>query len=166
MTRAGQDAGKTLKTTPSIPFRISWIARLQTQRFDVRAKDVGLTRAQWRVIATIAFDEGAMQSDVASRLEVANVTAGRIIDRLEEMQLIERRADPADRRANRLYLTAAAGPVLERLTEVGAQEEAAELKGLSNADRALLTGLLDRMIANMVGTNDRPVDVAIDSEGI
>ena len=162
MTHAEGDGGQAKWKTLSIPFRISWMARLQTQRFDARAKSVGLTRAQWRVIATIAFEQGATQSDIASRLEVANVTAGRIIDRLEAMQLVERRADPADRRANRLYLTAAAGPVLEALSEVGAQEETAELEGLSNDERTCLAGLLDRMIENMVETRNPSLDAEPD----
>ena len=152
------DATNRRSAPLTVPFRISWLARLQTQRFDARAKSMGLTRAQWRVIATIAFDQGATQSEIASRLEVANVTAGRIIDRLEEMRLIERHADPTDRRANRLHLTAAADPVLEALSVLGAQEEAAGLAGLSEAERNMLANLLDRMIDNMIARDADVLD--------
>jgi MarR family transcriptional regulator, transcriptional regulator for hemolysin len=149
---ARKPAGKEGLSRLNIPIRISWIARLQTQRFDTRAKGLGLTRAQWRVIATIAFEEGATQSDIASRMEVAHVTAGRIIDRLEEIKLIERRADPADRRSNRLYLTETARPVLDELTKVGAKEEEIELAGLSEEQREELAKLLDLLIDNMTAS--------------
>lgn len=133
----------------SIPFRISWVARLQRARFDARARDLGLTRAQWRVIATIRLKEGLSQTDVASQLEVSNVTAGRIIDRLAERGWVERRAHPEDRRARCLYLAPAATPMLEQLSELGADEERIALHGLSDEERATLDRLLVKLIENM-----------------
>jgi MarR family transcriptional regulator, transcriptional regulator for hemolysin len=136
----------------SIPFRISWIARLQRARFDSRARSLGLTRAQWRVIATIRLNEGLSQTDVAAQLEVSNVTAGRILDRLEEQKWIERRPHPIDRRARQLYLTPAATPMLDLLSDIGADEENVALAGLSTVERETLSGLLVRIIANMAET--------------
>lgn len=133
----------------SIPFRLSWIARLQRARFDARARSLGLTRAQWRVIATIRVNEGLSQSDVASQLEVSNVTASRIIDKLEERGWIDRRPHPEDRRARQLYLTPAATPMLHLLSEIGGSEEDVALAGLSADERLVLDGLLVRIIANM-----------------
>lgn len=142
----------------SIPFRISWIARLQRARFDARARDLGLTRAQWRVIATIRLREGMSQTDVASQLEVSNVTAGRIIDKLEERGWVERRPHPDDRRARCLYLMPAATPMLGRLSDLGADEERIALDGLSDGERAALDGLLVRIIGNMA-------DLSVDLQG-
>lgn len=134
---------------PAIGFRISWIARMLRTRFDMRARALGLTRAQWTMMLSIRTREGATQSDVASRLEINTVTAGRIIDRLEATGWVERRPDPADRRVNRLYLGAAAMPMLERLSAVGTQEESVSLRGFSRDELATLAGLLERIIANM-----------------
>lgn len=129
--------------------RISYIARMLRTRFDQRARSMGLTRAQWQTIAVIRWNEGATQREVAEKLEVGSVTAGRLIDRLEQDGWIERRADPADRRANRLSISPKAQPMLERLTALGMDEEARALEGLSADERLLLAGLLDRIIVNL-----------------
>jgi MarR family transcriptional regulator for hemolysin len=129
--------------------KLSWAGRLLRTRFDARARGLGLTRAQWRVIATVDHEEGLTQSEVAARMEVASVTVGRIIDRLEEAGWIERRTDPVDRRANRLYLGAGAGPMLEKLGAVGADEERIALAGLTQDEQAQLASLLDRIIVNL-----------------
>lgn len=134
---------------PSIGFSISWIARMQRTRFDARARSLGLTRAQWTMMVAIHLTEGATQSELASKLEINTVTAGRIIDRLEAAGWTERRPDPVDRRVNRLYLAPEARPMLERLGVVGGEEEQAALMGLSEEEQATLTALLGRMIANL-----------------
>lgn len=139
---------------PSIGFNLSWIARMLRTRFDARARALGLTRAQWTMMMSIQMREGATQSEIASGLEINTVTAGRIIDRLEASGWIERRPDPVDRRANRLFLTREAAPMLTRLSEIGGEEEAVTLNGLSRDDLATLAGLLDRIIANM---KDKPL---------
>lgn len=143
----------------SISFRIARIARMQRARFDSRAKSLGLTRAQWRVMATVKLAEGATQREVASRLEVSGVTAGRIIDRLEAAGWLERRQDSDDRRINRLHTTQAAEPMLEHLTALGTNEEQTALNGLSTDERATLAALLDRLVSNMVAA---PLPYAID----
>ncbi|WP_174274205.1 MarR family winged helix-turn-helix transcriptional regulator [Sphingomonas bacterium] len=119
-------------------------------RFDARARAVGLTRAQWRMIATIAVSEGATQSEVASQLEINTVTAGRIIDRLEASGVVERRASPADRRANHLYITPRAAPILKTLGAIGEEEERISLQNFSEEERAMLSNLLQRLVDNMV----------------
>ena len=142
---------------PTIGFSISWIARMQRTRFDARARSLGLTRAQWTMMLAVHLSEGATQSELASGLEINTVTAGRIIDRLEAAGWTERRPDPVDRRMNRLYLTPAAMPMLKRLGDVGGEEERVALMGLSEAERATLSALLGRMIANL---KDQPAPCA------
>jgi MarR family transcriptional regulator for hemolysin len=154
---------------PSIGFSISWIARMLRTRFDARARALGLTRAQWTMMLSIKLSEGATQREIASRLEINTVTAGRIIDRLEASGWIERRPDPDDRRANLLFLADAASPMLDQLGAVGAEEESVTLRGLSPGELAELARLLGVIIANMkegsdgvapVGDGDRLVDGA------
>lgn len=140
-----------MKAPPSLAFSISWIARLSRTRFDARARTIGLTRAQWSMIASISLRQGATQSDLASALEINSVTAGRIIDKLEAAGWIERRSDPADRRANRVYLKDAAMPVLNAMTCLAADEETIATAGMDEAEVKLLTALLGRMICNLTG---------------
>lgn len=141
-----------MERTPSIPFSISWLARLFRTRFDARARTLCLTRSQWSMIAAISIDQGSTQSELASRLEINSVTAGRIIDKLDAGGWIERRVDPADRRANRLYLKDTAGPLFAKLARLGADEEKVATQGMSPAELQVLAGLLKRMLDNLNGT--------------
>src|SRR5207237_4472081 len=84
------------------------IARLIRKRFDQRARGLGLTRAQWQVLAHLARHEGINQAGLAEILEIEPITLGRLIDRMEEAGWVERRQHPSDRRARQLYLTAQA----------------------------------------------------------
>jgi DNA-binding MarR family transcriptional regulator len=86
--------------------------------YDRRASALGVTTAQWRVLAWLGHSPGLKQVELAERLDVEPITAGRIVDRLEEAGLVERQADPVDRRAWRLVLTAKAGPIIARLTDL------------------------------------------------
>ncbi|MGF7151018.1 DNA-binding MarR family transcriptional regulator [Sphingomonas zeicaulis] len=135
---------------PSAGFQLSWIARMLRTRFDARARIVGLTRAQWTMIVAVRLSEGATQAEIASHLEINSVTAGRIIDRLQAAEWIERRPDPVDRRVNRLYVAAKAAPVLETLTALGAEEEEVSLAGFSAGERDTLMRLLGRITDNLV----------------
>lgn len=138
-----------IREDQSTTVKLSIIARLLRIRFDHRARSIGITRAQWRTIAAVRRAEGATQRRIAAMLEVGDVTAGRLIDRLCEEGWIERRPDPSDRRAHRIYLTPAATPVLQRLGELGAEEEAQALSGLSPEEIALFASILDRVAANI-----------------
>ena len=128
--------------------RIAYVARRARTRFDLRARTLNLTRAQWRTIAAIRYNEGSTQREIAGKLEVGSVTVGRIVDRLEQAGWIERRPDAADRRAYRLYISAKAQPMLDRLSALGDDEERIAFAGLSMAEQAMLAELLDRVIAN------------------
>jgi MarR family transcriptional regulator, transcriptional regulator for hemolysin len=86
---------------------------------DEKTGRLGITRAQWTVLARLDRFEGLKQSELAEMLDLQPITLTRLLDRLCAGGLIERRPDPNDRRANRLYLTPAARPLLERLAKLG-----------------------------------------------
>src|SRR5206468_11029486 len=105
-------------TTPierEVAFNINDVARLLRTYADQRARDFGMTRAQWAVLARVERSEGLKQCELADTLDLQPITLTRLIDRLCDSGLIERRSDPEDRRAKRLYLTPAARPVLDGL---------------------------------------------------
>ena len=89
--------------------------------FDRRARKLGLTRAQWLVLARLRRRPGASQSELAEMMEVEKASAGRMVDRLERKGWVVRRADPVDRRINRLYLTSDAEKISKRLWTIGEQ---------------------------------------------
>jgi DNA-binding MarR family transcriptional regulator len=88
------------------------VARMQRTRFDQWARTYGMTRAQVIILTRLERQPGLSQNEMAALCEVEPITIGRLVDRLEARGLIERRADPTDRRIKRLHLLAAAAPVL------------------------------------------------------
>jgi len=80
-------------------------SRLLRNYIDHRAKARGTTRAQWIVLFRLRDQEGLSQVDLADVLELQPISLVRLLDRLVEHGLLERRHDPKDRRANRLFLT-------------------------------------------------------------
>jgi len=97
---------------------------------DHKARQFGMTRAQWVVLARLDRFEGLKQSELAEMLDLQPISLTRLLDRLCDSGLIERRADPNDRRAKRLFLTPAARPLLEQLADLGEDLLATALAGV------------------------------------
>lgn len=133
----------------SFGFLLHDIARLMRKRYEQRARPLGLTRAQWQVLAHLQRHEGINQSGLAELLEIEPITIARLLDRMEEAGLVERRADPADRRARRLFLTERAWPMLERGRALGDQVRAEAFTGLTAAEREQLIDMLLRVRGNL-----------------
>jgi len=134
----------------SIGFLLNDVARLMRNRFDRQARDLSLTRAQWRVMMFLRRHEGARQTELAALLEVENVTLGRHIDRLEESGWVERRPDPSDRRAWRLFLDENSQPILDKLAVVLIETRETALSGFNNEERDELIETLIRIKSNLV----------------
>lgn len=133
----------------TIGFLLNDSARLFRRAFNARTKDSGITALQWRLLSYLKRYEGVRQGPLAELIEVEPITLSRMVDRLAEAGLVERRADPTDRRAWRLYLTPRAADLLGEMREVAEalNEEAAE--GLSAAEREQLAALVERVRANL-----------------
>ena len=113
-------------------FILNDVARLLRTYADHRAAQFGITRAQWVVLVRVQRSEGLNQSELAELLDLQPITLTRLLDKLCDSGLIERRPDPADRRAKRLFLTAAARPLLERLAVLGEETMANTLAGVES----------------------------------
>jgi len=133
----------------SLGFLISDVSRLMRRRFDERARLIGVTRAQWRTLTTLARHEGLNQGSLADLLEVEPITLCRMIDRLEEAGLVERRRDPADRRAWLIFLTPKAHPLIGQLRGLAEDLFEDALSGLDTARRAALTDMLGVIRTNL-----------------
>ncbi len=133
----------------NVGFLLHDVSRLLRMRFDRRARALGLTRAQWRVLAHLAPRQGINQSSLAEILEVESITLGRHIDRLEDTDWVVRRRDPGDRRAWRLFLTDKSRPVLDRMEVLAAETQGEAMAGLSDDERDRLLKLLLSMKRNM-----------------
>lgn len=133
----------------SLGFLISDISRLMRKRFDERARLIGATRPQWRTLAMLSRNEGINQGGLADLLEIEPITLCRMIDRLEEVGKVERRRDPDDRRAWRIYLTDKARPMLDQLRAIADELMAEALTGIDEPARAAMTAHLNIMRANL-----------------
>lgn len=133
----------------NLGFLMKDISRLYVKYFEREAAQHGLSLGHCKALVTLSRNEGATQKKLAELSETDPMTMVRILDRMEGDGLIERRADPSDRRAYRLHLKAAARPVLEEIFRVGDRARAEVLAGLSSEERMQLIELLERMHANL-----------------
>jgi MarR family transcriptional regulator, transcriptional regulator for hemolysin len=126
-----------------IAFNIKDVARMLSTYADQRARQLGISQAQWSVLVRLDRQEGQKQSELAEMLDLQPISLTRLLDRLAQNGLIERRPDPNDRRANRLYLTPAARPLLEQLGHLGQDVMKGVLAGIDPAGlEELLRNLL------------------------
>jgi DNA-binding MarR family transcriptional regulator len=103
--------------------------------YDQLMRPLGVTRAQWWVLAHLSRRDGIMQTELADALDVGKASLGTLIDRLEAGGFVERREDPADRRAKRLYMAEPGYGLLERMTHEEIRFNERVLSGLSATDR-------------------------------
>lgn len=143
--------------TDTFGFLLSDTARMLRKRFDERARQHGATRAQWKALLGISRNEGINQGNLADLLEVEPITLCRLIDRMQESGLVERRRDPNDRRAWQLFLTERAGPVLEELHETADELMSQALSKISETQIDTMTELLNRIRHNLSASEVREV---------
>ena len=130
-------------------FILNDVARLLRTYADYKAAQFGITRAQWAVLVRVDRFEGLNQSELAEGLDLQPITLTRLLDKLSDSGLIERRPDPADRRAKRLFLTAAARPLLERLSDLGEETMANTLAVVDVASVELMVSKLSVVKDNL-----------------
>lgn len=135
----------------SLPFLLHDLARHFRYAFEVRTRLLGVTRPQYRALLHLSRNPGATQSELADLLDVERITLGRMIDRMEAAGLVERRADPTDRRVWRLHNLPAAEPILSRLTEIGSEVEREAMVHLAPGEDIELARLVKKMRDGMRG---------------
>jgi len=144
-----QPAAKSMSPGREFVFAMHDVARLLRTLADQRARAVSMTRAQWSVLKRLEINQGAKQAELAEQLDLQPITLARLVDKLAKLGLVERRDDPYDRRANRLYLTEQAAPVLERLNDLGETLIGQALKGFDGFEIAALHKSMERIKANL-----------------
>jgi DNA-binding MarR family transcriptional regulator len=132
----------------TLPFEIAETAHALRKAFDRRAVGMGVTRAQWKVLFRLERQPGLRQIELADMLDVEPITLSRIVDRLEDAGLVERAADPADRRAWRLHVTAQAQPLIKKLRGVADEMIAEAFGGIDPEDIEITRAVLGRVREN------------------
>lgn len=129
------------------------VSRLRRMAFDRRMRPLGVTRSQWWVIAHLSRQEGVTQTELAGLLEIGKVALGALVDKLEEAGWVERRADAADRRAKRIFLTEAARGLIGDMQTAERDHNKIVLDGFTGEERAQLADMLSRLRKNLRGAN-------------
>ena len=132
----------------TLPFEIAETAHALRKAFDRRAVGMGVTRAQWKVLFRLERQPGLRQIELADMLDIEPITLSRILDRLEEAGLVERSADPADRRAWRLHVTAKAQPLIEKLRALADEMIAEAFAGIDPEHIEIMRTVLGRVREN------------------
>ena len=154
-----------MSNTPTLGFLLHDVARLLRKRFEQRAKCLGLTRSQWQTLAYLANNEGIHQGGLAEILEIEPITLVRILDKLQERGLVERRQHPTDRRIWLLYMRDAARPLLAQMRTIGEVTRGEALEGISAEDRDYLFETLSLMKTNLIEACRLQVDDGKESHG-
>jgi len=139
----------------SLGFLLADVSRMMRQAFQKRLEGSSLTLAQARALVYLARHQGVRQIDLAEMLEVQPITLARLVDQLAEAGLVERHSDAADRRAYRMFLTAAATPHLAAIREVGALLQADVMRGLDKQEAASVLIALGKMRRNLGSSRNR-----------
>jgi DNA-binding MarR family transcriptional regulator len=135
------------------------VARLLRRRIDQRAQAVGLTSAQWRILSSVARaeflnHEPLNQAALAEQMDMEPITLSRQVDRMQAAGLIERRPNPLDRRAYRLFVTENSKPLLNSFRQVGTECMTSALAGISESELTTVMDVLSRMRTNIVSMHE------------
>ncbi|MGQ0530757.1 MAG: MarR family winged helix-turn-helix transcriptional regulator [Panacagrimonas sp.] len=120
----------------SLGFLIHDVSRMRRSSYDQFMKPLGITRAQWWVLAHLSRHDGMMQTQLADVLEVGKASLGDVIEGLESAGWVDRRPDPSDKRAKRVYLTKPAQTLIKRMTKMEHEFNSQILMDLSPTERA------------------------------
>ncbi|HEF5151778.1 MarR family transcriptional regulator [Burkholderia multivorans] len=131
-------------------YLIADVARLHGRLYDRRAKRLGLTRAQSRVLAYLTWKGEMNQARLAEWLEITPISLTRLLDRMASYGWIERIANDDDRRAFVIRLTDKSREIFPQMLEVGDTVADDGLRGFTQEERDTLVRLLGRVRYNLI----------------
>ena len=132
-----------------VGYLIGDVSRMLRTVYDRRVEPLGLTRAQWLVLARISRIEGCTQTELAAELEIKKPTLGKLLERLEEKMWVTRRSDANDARSKRVFLTKRAGPVLDEMFSLADEVLDAAISGLNRKEADELNAALLQVKSNL-----------------
>jgi MarR family transcriptional regulator for hemolysin len=144
-------------------FLLKDTSRLYVQRFEQRAGALGLTLPQCKVLLYLADHEGISQAQLAELTDLEPMTLVRTLDCLESHGLLERRNDPADRRARRLYLEAKGRPLVDDIWHLVALTRREAFAGIPKKHADLMIELLEKVQSNFASLEPLQPKAAVPS---
>lgn len=141
-------------------FIVNEVGRLYGRQFDqLSREELGLSRAQCRLIGQVAFNETgrpATQAELAQHLDLTPMAVATLVDRMETAGWITRRPSETDRRANAIELQPRAEAALDKAIAVGDRIQESALAGFSASERKQLVAMLQRVHANLQSAVNAP----------
>ncbi|MBX5460098.1 MAG: MarR family transcriptional regulator [Steroidobacteraceae bacterium] len=134
----------------NLGFHLKSVSRLWVRLFEQRASQLAMTLSHAKVLVYLERHEGTTQARLAEITDTEPMTLVRLLDRMEKDGWLERRPDPEDRRAYRVFLKPAAHPVLAEIHRIADKARAEALAGLTAEERMQLVHLLDRVQQNLL----------------
>ncbi len=134
----------------SFGYLLNDVTLLFRKHFDRRAVKFGLTRAQWRATKMLYHREGLRQTELAEFLEMEPIAVGRVIDRLQAAGFVERRADPKDRRAWRLYTTEQSRVIIDDMELIARELRKDATRGIDYAELEQALAVIGRIKDNLL----------------
>ncbi|WP_240930391.1 MarR family winged helix-turn-helix transcriptional regulator [Isoptericola sp. BMS4] len=152
---AAHDGGRDPLGWPLAALLREWSARVAATCAELPHGPRG-----YEVLAAVTRDTPPTQAALASRLGIDRTVMTYLLDELVGAGLVERRQDPADRRARRIVPTGLGREVLAGLDARVARAEDELLSGLDERERATLRHLLERAASDAAPHDDRCAVVA------
>ena len=140
----------------SFGYLLNDVTLLFRKHFDRRAVKFGLTRAQWRATKMLYHREGLRQTELAEYLEMEPIAVGRVIDRLQAAGFVERRADPKDRRAWRLYTTDQARGIIDDMELIARDLRKDSTRGIDYDELQEALAVIGRIKDNLLALEQLP----------
>lgn len=125
--------------------RLGAIVGLLKAQDHVMLRPYGLTPTAFTVLGLLDATQGLRQVELAARLLLDTSTMTRLIDRLEHAGLATRVADPSDRRALRVVITAAGSDHVRQANDTFESLIAQRLSVLSESEQQQLAALLEKL---------------------
>jgi MarR family transcriptional regulator, transcriptional regulator for hemolysin len=147
----------------NVGYLLKDVSRRLVARFERHAEEVSLTLMQCKVLVHLSRSEGASQVRLCELTDIEPMMMVRILDRMEADKLLERRSDPADRRARRLYLTRKATPILDEIDRIMEVTRNEVFAGVSKADREAFLKVLEHAHQNVCALEAATPPVAAQS---
>ena len=152
------EASEELSPEGEFAWAVHDVRGLIGRLFDRRMRAIGLTQAQGRVLAVLRRTDGAKQTAIADSLDMERAPVGKLVDRLEEAGFVQRRADSADRRVKRVYLTPKFASVAVEMMALGDEIFGPALEGVSASEMERTTKTLLRIKTNLMALDAQQND--------
>ena len=147
---------RKLDLSESVGTLIALAAKSQERLAEIEMrKQLGLTPAQWKVILVLNIMDGLTQKEIAEKINIDGSTLVPVIDKMEQAGLVERRADPKDRRNNRIYLTKKSESTVDSIIAIILQLRKIIYHGISEDEINATRNVLKLLIKNSDGASSQ-----------